>query len=818
MPPKFQPRAPSPLHFESVIPYAEDVLCPGSDDEETLEGHRDKRRRVEALGKQYLQGRGLVILSAGLKGPFEYGWDNPWASKRPRRRAADIIDIPEESGRAANFSEKHKQNRLTGTVKVREADGNTILRARSAPLAATRAVRGSSAEQNPMQGRKAEIVGEITQSLITPVRGRDKKGEPTNIFTPRSADQERPLQAQDMRLTASNRWLKTALKKRVRDTAVSPSLTPTPRPRSRGRTPEELSVKPQSAETHVPRTPSPTEQPLQIATTYSGFTPVNRRGSPQPLQSPTAEHHNLPAELQIVLTNSEDLAQEVHGVLQETTLAEADEDIGKGYEEIKYLSQEAVGHVKVDEDARLAARKSSQQAALRAYGTSATKTPAASEAEVVEVPPQKRFVGSPHEVPPSTYLPGFEYRVHRKTFTPSSREPSSFSEQLEAAKADVKAKKPVSATRSDSRFAAEMDAAKAKAKAQAIRRLSFTASGRLESPILRRSSQERLRSPRQRQQESPLRHMESSYEDLSTEEDAYASATSKLPSVSGDTSKSEALPEAQVAIVDPCRPKLPSGPSTNLLETDKQSLKFPSTDEGDSYTNLSTQAAIAKAQLSFQNEVLSPFKSPQKHRSDLEISPTACKTHKAAFPLSLTPSKRITGRDLMDDDEEESISTQAMIDAMSPFAVTTVKKNPNLTRRTSFARSAITSPASPTANHFRPQSPSMSTSVSPSPSPSRHSPLPPPLPISLRKGPSSLASFSIAPNGTLTEVYQHDGQQQQFADEDGWNLEDALEEAGSFLGTWEVEAEARKVGSAGNRGSSGVSGAKGIFSSGESRG
>ena len=62
----------------------------------------------------------------------------------------------------------------------------------------------------------------------------------------------------------------------------------------------------------------------------------------------------------------------------------------------------------------------------------------------------------------------------------------------------------------------------------------------------------------------------------------------------------------------------------------------------------------------------------------------------------------------------------------------------------------------------------------------------------------SLPSFSIAPNGTLTEVYQQDGQQQpaQYVESENWDLDAAIEEAGTFLGSWDVEAEARKEGEA----------------------
>jgi len=49
-------------------------------------------------------------------------------------------------------------------------------------------------------------------------------------------------------------------------------------------------------------------------------------------------------------------------------------------------------------------------------------------------------------------------------------------------------------------------------------------------------------------------------------------------------------------------------------------------------------------------------------------------------------------------------------------------------------------------------------------------------------------------------VYQHDGQQLYDAamgtGMDGWDLDEAIEEAGSFLatGAWDVEVEARKEG------------------------
>jgi len=63
-----------------------DIICPGSDTEETPEETRVKRRRYEDAAKRYMAGQKPRILSASLRGPLtkESGWVNPWRH-RPRR-------------------------------------------------------------------------------------------------------------------------------------------------------------------------------------------------------------------------------------------------------------------------------------------------------------------------------------------------------------------------------------------------------------------------------------------------------------------------------------------------------------------------------------------------------------------------------------------------------------------------------------------------------------------------------------------------------------------------------------------------------------
>ncbi|KAL1881987.1 hypothetical protein VTK73DRAFT_3316 [Phialemonium thermophilum] len=77
-------------HKHCETPHApDDVLYSGSDDE-YYDNPAQRRQRYEAQGQRYLQGKPVLILSAGLAGPFtrEAGWENPWRSTRPVVREA----------------------------------------------------------------------------------------------------------------------------------------------------------------------------------------------------------------------------------------------------------------------------------------------------------------------------------------------------------------------------------------------------------------------------------------------------------------------------------------------------------------------------------------------------------------------------------------------------------------------------------------------------------------------------------------------------------------------------------------------------------
>ncbi|KAL6706828.1 hypothetical protein ACN47E_005164 [Coniothyrium glycines] len=112
MPPTLHPHLKRGLDFDGLHVDSGDLL-------ETLppelldQSHQEaKRRRIEDIAARYLlRGNVPVILSAGLKGPFDDGWKNPWASSsRPQYRGS----IPGKNTED-NINEIETQSRVRST-------------------------------------------------------------------------------------------------------------------------------------------------------------------------------------------------------------------------------------------------------------------------------------------------------------------------------------------------------------------------------------------------------------------------------------------------------------------------------------------------------------------------------------------------------------------------------------------------------------------------------------------------------------------------------------------------------------------------------
>ena len=842
-------RATSPLHFESASYSLEDVIWPGSEEEESLEEHcSKKRRRVEISGTQYLDGRGLFIQTAGLRGPFEKGWVNPWATSRGSYSLKSIRSYPKlTEDAAASHGQQHFPMKEPIAVK-----------------------RRSIADDRPNIIRRGITDGAIPSE---PSAKRKRHGEPDRVKMHSKSKSKSPGYALE---PGKREWLKKTSPTKQAHFQVCKSPTPTPAPRDRSR----------------PISPPPRkEEPSNVVTPTRDVIRYGRRSldrsqpnSMRLVTTPATARKKSPSKAESPDNGNVALIKEMEPRVKEISLMESSDHVRQGHEEVKRLSREAVWSAEKAVD-YLQARETSQEAALNAQEEAGEGFPsrlapyvsgptiAEKSSHIVEKKATSRPTKpSPRAIPPSTYQPGFEYCAAKRMSSISSRGSLPF----------VEAPERGNASSSDSESCRESEAAarrkiirtsspviipgnkqgKATARIEATRRLTFTASGRPKIAGTRPLSRSGLsisddRDPfvdnidDQVEQKSPPVHT-----DVPAMKTSAKSSDKSLTISNPSKTSINALPEAQVVPEESHPPaQVISGPSTNLLETDKESPKLPVFDEeDDSYMNLSTQAALLKAQRSWKDEVLAGLKQP---------SPMPNGFAKAVKTPQSNGHRRTSKNDVQyssrnpDVDNEGLMSTQAMIDEISPFAITTIKKRPpSLKKRTSLApaptptktkASTSTTIISPTGSApFPTYSPNMSTSPDmsqPHRTPTISHAHQNPTPTSKPPTSSTLTSFSILPNGTLTETsVLQDGQKPQqpplahegsytslpdldfgnpFGSGNGSNsaavkgngssgngaksnrsakpsgqmeLDAAIEDAGSFLGEWDVEAEARRVG------------------------
>ncbi len=239
---------------------------------------------------------------------------------------------------------------------------------------------------------------------------------------------------------------------------------------------------------------------------------------------------------------------------------------------------------------------------------------------------------------------------------------------------------------------------------------------------------------------------------------AKSTASSTFPPILSNGNPSIEVDELPAAQILPVYPVVNgSGPSTlsmNLLVTDEGTVELPSTQ------NSSTQAAIQKAMRSFQEDIITTLKHPPSHVRNPWANRATSPTPANAFKEKTTPDTGFLGRPYPHTNRplgsgypnEEPISTQAMIDAASPFTL-----------------------------------------------PGQSSP-PHPSPTKLQSSSNlhSLNTLSMSSAGTASNEHLHDGQQQPQAadtnnnfDDSVFDLEGAIQEAQQFLHASQLENETR---------------------------
>ncbi|KAI9872057.1 MAG: hypothetical protein M1830_002109, partial [Pleopsidium flavum] len=217
-------------------------------------------------------------------------------------------------------------------------------------------------------------------------------------------------------------------------------------------------------------------------------------------------------------------------------------------------------------------------------------------------------------------------------------------------------------------------------------------------------------------------------------------------------------------------------------------------------------AAIAKAQLSFRADIVSPIKQFSLPSSPAEnaigpfhesVEPTG--NGITPFRTFHTPSPIISNNKIpATSTADELMSTQEMIDAVTPFAFSTIKKL-RTKKKMSFRPSPSASNHDGNSNDVDEEFDKSGLDMETSPEPSdqannegTHSALQigqdPSNGTSAAHSLSLPSSFSIAPNGTLKEVFQQDGQVNGAM----MDLGAVIDDVGSFLQSWDLAAELKK--------------------------
>ena len=823
----FVKRPVSPLHYEPLESRPEDLLWPGSDDEAD-EGEREKKRvRVELLGKSYLEGKPLFIQSAGLVGPFENGWQNPWAKKRALHPVG-VDDFSETFRAPSDIHHGRAESVIVPATAKRRSIADTGIGA----------LRAKSVHEGAWEEPKAK-------------RQRHEDAIPPLGY---SVNESRPTSVNDSRDIFPGGWLRrngTHAHPQATYQPGSPSPTPSARAPSK---PLEISpvhhVHP--ATMNMPKSDNSFKQSRNAdRSSTAGFTPVNkppamgRQANRSPFRLPLNSVHkdHVPPR---AFESPRARAKHVHQ-------PDASTEHKNTSKNAKHLLHEVPTSLSTFKERLFTTKTQYDQppspassntgkpmpSRLTPYVSDIVQQVSATSAKLQAVSKSPR--PSPQAAPPSTNLPEFQYHYTKKgpkssfsrwkvkrpetkgklhirpiSISTSSSGSSDFAEAFEAAQVETASGSSMSFHASSPR-SDRPETMSIKKNTQAMRRLTFTSSGEPKIAGKRDRSW-----PNSSSSLAEARNGVEAYFTKGNKSTHKTPTKSSGPStINGIRSKdSEILPEAQLVQKAPIQ--LPSGPSTDLMETDEQVPKFVSLEEEDSYLDMSTQAAMLKVQRAFKDDVVSPdraasgsFQEGENNIDKAIVTPRTNGHVKQAIEIKPEP------------EDEEPMSTQAIADAISPFVVTTVKKRPPLLeKRTSFAPSPTKNRSSPpVSTPYTDPSPTfqkpLSMATTPSNSQSKSAPKQRRShPNTTSKPPSSLTSLSGLPNGTLTtetSILQDGQQPQQDFDvslppdpfftpsaaangidhqqqqQENW-VNEVLEEAESFLGDWNVETEAKKEG------------------------
>ncbi|KAL2011047.1 hypothetical protein VTN00DRAFT_3765 [Thermoascus crustaceus] len=609
-------RPTSPLCLEPLSPTESDpdgLL--GSDDELDKPTRAAKRRRIEKLGECYLQGKPPFILSASLRGPFDDGWVNPWRKTRKQKSSL------------THKKSIHRETNVPDRIVIPETDFKKR-RLEDGPLtklegsrSRMRAISSSSTAVSEGKGHHAKANGEAHERPDSRPKeaGKGLARQDWRRTVPCTNGLPAPNERARSSLTrpVCESWLKTD-RRNVDMQHINPPKSPTPAvSRPRGST-DMSKMNPPRMNMPASRCPNPgRNSPSHVPTTRPlGFTPINSRKDSRP--SASTSHHSRSASKSSVASR-----------MQRSPSKSSS----------KSERQAPLHPVKEPRSRRMDKEKAEQHINVKRDAPEIVST-------------ETQHTGSSLcIVPPSSHLPEFEYR---------------------------RPKNPTDVTGLSSRHSSPASSGQrngsSKAAAQSAEPQESTTLEAMENPLARDADDEHLN----------IRRGEGSPGVQENSNDGQAglapiSGTADSTGHNSDSTGSERIPSAQPIPGN-------SGLPDHIISLESTEVPRNYAPEGEYDGNpdpqLSTQAALSLVQKSFQNDLATPDRETQQTTGDNSRSPRCSPTKDLATSKKITPFYRvntaihrasINGSKFRGADGFQAMSTQCMIDAVTPFTFSTSK-------------------------------------------------------------------------------------------------------------------------------------------------
>lgn len=740
-------RPTSPLCLEPLSPTESDADgLLGSDDELDEPTRAAKRRRIEKLGECYLQGKPPVILSASLRGPFDNGWVNPWRKTRKQKPSST-------HKKSSVYRETNVPDRIvipeTDFKKRRLEDGP--LTKLEGSRSRMRAISSSSTAVSEGKGDHAKAKGEAHDRPDS--RPKEAGKALARQYSRRTVPCTNGLSAPNERSRSSltrpvgESWLKTD-RRNVDIQHINPPKSPTPAvSRPRGST-DMSKMNPPRVKISASRCPNPARNsPSHVPTTRTlGFTPINSRKDSRPSAS-TSPHRSRSASKSSVASR-----------MQRSPSKSSS----------KSERQAPLHPVKKPRSRRMDKEKAEEHINMK------RDAPENVSAET------QHTRSSLCIVPPSSHLPEFEYR---------------------------RPKNPIDVTGLSSRHSSPASSGQrngsSKAAAQSAEPQQSTTSEAMENPLARDANDEHLDTCRREGSPGVQENSNDGQAGL-----APISGTADPTGHNSDSTGSERIPSAQPIPRN-------SGFPDHIISLELTEVPRNYAPEGEHDGNpdpqLSTQAALSLVQKSFQNDLATPDRETQQTAGDNSRFPRCSPIKDLATSKKITPfyhvntaiqRASINGSKFRGADGFQAMSTQCMIDAVTPFTFSTSKASDVGTagrhmssvkkgKRQSLAmspspllRDNSPSPADRLGAgpvHFEPSIPNFQSNVEP----------PELLDVLGDRSETQLTVLPLALTTSTPSTAQQDGQ--GVAGGIDFDLRQVIEETGSWLQqSWNVERELKR--------------------------